>query len=174
MKNIKGYKPIFPGAYFKAFTLMELIVSLLISGLVIAAAAGLILNFSTWESKQNNDMDKYNKLLQFHKSIARDMRESVGIKHYDDETIFRVAADIDISYKLDDGFVIRSVNETADTFLIDIKNWYLIKDKVSGLPLILEIYAGNEHQEIDTFHIIKVYDNEMLFNTSEIETLSLN
>jgi hypothetical protein len=118
-------------------------------------------------------MNINNQLLQFHKSIAKDMHESVNIKHYDDETIFKLPDDIQISYKLDYGFVVRSVAESSDTFLIDIKNWYMIKDKDTGLPLILEFFTVNNQQETDTFRVIKVYDNEQLFNYSEMINLSL-
>lgn len=172
MKNNKKPRYRFLRFSFSAFTMMELIITLIIGGLVIAAASGLIISFSSWNGRQGREVEKYNKLLQFYKAIEADMQMAVAIRHYDDETIFEIQEGSEISYKIEYGIVIRSVNETSDTFSMNVKNWYMTKDRETGLPLLLQILKINELQDVDTFLILKKYENEQLFNKSEIENFS--
>jgi hypothetical protein len=154
----------------KAFTLVELTVTLLLSGLVVFAALQVINLFSGMLLLKNGNDDRNTQLFQFQKALNNDMQHSIRIEHYDDETIFHMQEDISISYKLDYDCTIRSVNEAVDTFFVSVDQWHIVKEKSSGLPLILEVEMKNEENETELFRIIKNYDNDMLLNTTELKT----
>lgn len=150
-----------------AFTLMELTVTLLISGLVIMAAFSIINNFTRLSLRMNRDNDQYTGIYQFHKAITNDMQQSQKIIHYDDETIFYIG-DRHVSYQWKYDCMVRTVNEQVDSFLVIVNDWHMTRDKVTGLPVVLEIEIENEDNGTDTFRLVKTYDNDVLFNNSEL------
>ncbi|HEX3008684.1 MAG TPA: hypothetical protein VHO90_13820 [Bacteroidales bacterium] len=155
----------------KAFTLVELTVTLLLSGLVVFAALQVINLFSGLLAHENQSSDRSAQLFQFQKALNNDMQQSVRIEHYDDEAIFHVSAELSISYKLDYDYTIRSVNEVVDTFFVSVDQWHIVNEKSSGLPLILEVEIKNEESENEVFRFIKDYDNDVLLNTTELKIL---
>ncbi len=152
----------------KAFTIMELIVTLVISGLVVLAAFQVINSFSRFSVHSEITNETNTRALQFYKALRADMNHSESLLHYDDETIFQLPQKVTVSYKLNYNNIIRTVNNVSDTFDITISDWHLIKDKKTGLPTTLELEIVDNEKEISSFRITKEYDNAALFNTSEL------
>lgn len=152
-----------------AFTLLELIITMLISGLIILSAFQVIGNFTKQTLRAERVNSGYVNKLQFHKAIANDMQNALTIIHYDDETVFYQADETKVSYQWEFDYMTRNANEVVDTFFIKLLDWHMVKDKKTDLPLILELEIENSEQESELFRVVKTYDNEELFNKSELK-----
>lgn len=152
----------------KAFTLIELTVTMLISGFVILAAFQVINNFSSLNTRMGRNNARYTQMHQFHKAINNDMQQALKIQHYDDETIFHLPDEISVSYQWEDDCLVRAVDEVTDSFFIQLKDWHMVKDKNTGLPIVLELEIDNEEHETELYRIVKQYNNDELFNRTEL------
>lgn len=148
---------------------MELIVTMVISGLIIMAAYQLISNLTRMSILNTKENAWYTNIFQFHKAISQDMQQAITLKHYDDETIFNLKEDISISYRWDYDYIVRTVNETTDTFFIELKDWHMIKNRKTGLPQVLEMEIVNDEHETEMFRLEKKYDNDIMMNTTELK-----
>lgn len=163
------YVKSWPCKKVKAFTLVELTVAMLISGLVVLAAFQLIGNFSNLYTTTQKNNSHLTQIHQFHKAMNYDMQQALSIQHYDDETTFHLPEEVSVSYQWEDECMVRSNGEIADTFFVKLNGWHLINDKTTHLPTVLELEIENDDHESELHRIVKDYDNEELFNITELK-----
>ncbi|NJK96562.1 MAG: hypothetical protein HC905_18045 [Bacteroidales bacterium] len=155
-------------ARYPAFTITELAVSLLISGLIVLAAFNVMDGFSSLAAKTTLQNNIHLEKIQFFKAISEDMGKAKTIKHYDDETIFYLPDEQEISYKIEYDGVVRTIGEVSDTISIVITSWHMIYQ--NKLPTALEMEVTSETTDIELYRILKRYDNEVLMNLTSLKT----
>ena len=153
----------------KAFTLLELLVAMAITGIVVSIA-GLVFNvmgkqFNSYKETSEDIASAYllNNLLQ------SDFFNAATIYRSEDELI-AANREYAVKYKFMQSYILRTAGERSDTFFIeagDIESRFMNDPAEEGLidELYFESYV---HREPEIFHFTKQYSPSELINREEI------
>lgn len=142
---------------------MEIMVTMVISGIVVLTAFEFYNIFNKLLLKKNNTMEIGKEMLQFYivlendaeKATSLDLSTSGLIMYYYNEDIIR--------YEFFDDYVIRNRNIASDTFRIKVMNLNSIKDQVTGFDKILTMELVKYDEAFPLF-LEKIYPNDVLLN----------
>lgn len=146
----------------KAFTMMELVVSITISSLVIFSAMDFFSSYKSLISRRSNSLDESGAILQFFDVIARDVTNCDKITG-DTSLLLINTGDKFIRYEIDDSSMIRYASESGDTFCFNSLSLGLRKDIVTGYIETLSFKVATKN-EFYPFIIKKVYSNCQIIN----------
>jgi hypothetical protein len=128
------------GRRIKSFTIVELVVSLLISSIVISMSYYALIFFNKQYRNYKLKSDGVNSFLLFKKAMQQDMERSPLIIDSGAALIFykEGKADKMATYSFERKFVVRKTETSKDTFAFEnrISKWGYISD---SLPLIKNI-----------------------------------
>src|SRR6266542_7020930 len=141
--TLSGYgRPSLPG-----FTIMELLVTMVISGIVIAASLQLYMNFEGLVRGRNKQMDSGKAVMQFYQVFKHEFDNSLWMKSSGNEVFFALPEKRSTHYELDREFIVRFEENQADTFFIRVNDLNITSDALLGLNngLTMELNMdGNE------------------------------
>ncbi len=147
-----------------AFTIIEIIVAMLISGIVISASYTIYFNFKVLFIETQLEFEENSRILLLQSLLKRDFREADFIKSRNDELIINFADKEKIYYEIEEDFIVRNNQEIVDTFFIIIDDYYIGKLK-NNLLYVDEIILYIELEELEfPIHITKKYTNDYIFN----------
>lgn len=128
----------------RAFTTVELMVSLLITSIVISIMASLYLNISSSSriiDKANKD---YSDIIRFYSALQSDINASDNIEIDKDGVLNIVSRKGDISYLRELDFVLRRNEIGVDTLNVCVKRFNLDIDKKS-LEVKTSLMGGRDY-----------------------------
>lgn len=149
----------------KAFTLLELIVVMLISGIVFTLAGGVYLTwlktYNKWHSKTESEQTFY--LLN--NRLSNEMDQCWVAKGVGNELFLTFKDREAVNYTFDNKMILRRCDLATDTFKFNIITSSFRTFEVDGDELVDEISLSLVIN-IDTFNlnVNKRYSNETLFN----------
>ncbi len=150
--------------HFKAFTIVEVIVSLLISSIVISMAYIIFINTELYFEKIKQQNAFTIQYIDFYSILKKDIHKSNAIEVKYGELI--ISFDYgNVVYRFEEDFIERvSVNEEVKQFNIQVYNLDYIRLKETRLvnEIILQI-QGNEVFEVN---FLKHYSKQTLVNTN--------
>ena len=152
----------------KAFTVLEIIIVLLISGIVIALSLNIYLNMEKLFYRILSDGNKYNEIMFFHNRLKNDFDKAKYVKiEIDELIIYKEDWDI-IKYNLGSDYLTVSANNITDTLKLKIKNYnfeYLNEESRLISDFSLELKYNNNNFP---FYFTKKYSNKVLFEYNNI------
>lgn len=153
----------------KAFTLLELLVAMAITGLVVSIA-GIsynILGKQYYIFKENNTIIA--AAFSLNNKLAGDFIEAVSITRQGNELVVKKDGRPEVKYLVNSDRIIRT-EAVSDTFFIsarNIKSGFINEEKVNGL--VDELYfEAKVLGENECFHFKKAYSADALLNIKEI------
>lgn len=145
------------------FTVMELLVTMVISGIVVLSAFEFYIIFNKLILKKNSDMEGGKEVLLFYDLLRNDTEGSVMLNSTGDGISFRMDENHIIHYEFFKDFVVRLNNNLPDTFNVRVLDFNTEKDLTTGYIkfITLEIQKNKE-----SFPVIleKNYPNDILLN----------
>lgn len=151
----------------KAFTLLELIVVMIISGIVFTLAGGVyftwLKTYKTWQSNKESEQTLY----LFENRLSREVKSCTYMKNIGSGLYLTFDNHPPINYKFNKGNVLRVAEEVVDTFKFNVNSSSFRTLTIEKQELIDQI-SLNVVIKVDTFDItiLKTYTNESLFNLS--------
>lgn len=148
----------------EGFTVMEILVTMVISSIVVLTAFEFYNIFNKLLLKKNNTMESGKEMLQFFNVLDKDAAKAVSMELSASGLIMKNYNDDPVRYVFYDDFVIRAMDIVSDTFRIKVMNLNSIKDQVTGFDRILTMELVNK---TDTFPLFmeKSYTNDVLINS---------
>jgi hypothetical protein len=147
----------------KSFTVIELVVARLASGIVISL---VISSYSLIERSIIRSTEEYefdNHLMTFFSSIKQDFDKAVTISGAGNKLRIAFKDKSEVRYSFGDTISIREVNELVDSFLfkpVDLQ----ITNLKGNQELVEEISFMVKHKKLDyPFHFCKDYSCDQLF-----------
>lgn len=148
----------------EGFTVMEIMVTMVISSIVVLTAFEFYNIFNKLLLKKNNTMESGKEILQFYNALENDSRRAISIELSAVGLIMKNYDEDPVNYEFYDEFVIRNRNIVTDTFRVKVMNLNSIKDKVSGFEKILTMELAVSNDTLPLF-IEKSYPNDILINS---------
>lgn len=106
----------------RAFTFIEILVVMLLSGIVIGAIITVFLNVSKFVAMSNQNLVTTQELIMFERQIVKDLTDSETFDINGNEIGF-YKDKIRVFYEMTDSLVIRYHNYEADTFKLTISDY---------------------------------------------------
>lgn len=152
------WRPSLPG-----FTIMELLVTLVVSGIVIAAALQLYLNYEGLIRGKNKQMESGKEIMQFYQVFKHEFDNSLWMKSSGNEVFFALPEKRSTHYELDREFIVRFEEHQADTFFIRVNDLNITSDALLGLGngITMEL---NRDGEVIPVSLLKQYSNDLKMN----------
>ncbi len=100
-----------------AFTLLEMLIGMLISGLVVAAAFSAFRMVSMQHKRYSERSAALHQLIHFRHALGYDFFHADSVLTSDEQTI-RVFGKREVAYHFTEQFVVRNDGQATDTFLI--------------------------------------------------------
>jgi prepilin-type N-terminal cleavage/methylation domain-containing protein len=152
----------------KAFTILELLVAMAITGLVVSIS-GLVYNMldsQFFSYRKSNEAIVSVFLLD--SSLRKDFFEGRSIIAADDRTLIIVKHDV-VEYRFNDEAVLRIQAGRTDTFYLSAQNIKMLLDNIEESPgAINELSFETEVMgESEAFHYLKRCGTEMMINKEE-------
>ena len=146
-----------------SFTIMELLVVMVLISIVISSGALLYLQFNRYLENNIKQTGTENTVMLFTHAFIQDINQPGEITANNYEITINKKDGNQIHYTFDDKFIVRTIEETSDTFKITINNLEISHDPLS-----------DEFQEIKTNFVSgaviypflwrKEYENGEMFN----------
>lgn len=146
----------------KAFTIMELIVTLTISSLVIFSGIEFL---SSWEkliSRRNTSLEVCGGVLKIYDVLSRDITDSDNVLS-DDDRIRITNQSNEVRYFFGERSIIRLVKEVRDTFNFSKVTINIEKDFLTGYVKMLTIEINTEN-DFYPLTIEKNYPSDLIVN----------
>ena len=145
----------------KAFTIIELTVITLLSGIVISIAYFVFFILQ----KQYNTYDKTGKyqleITTLSRLLTEDFQKSDSIISSSEKSLLTYKNNIVTDYKFDVNYITRSKSSVTDTFHFNTENTVLLLDEVPvsvpGIWIDELKFETNYHQKKLSFHFYKKY-----------------
>jgi prepilin-type N-terminal cleavage/methylation domain-containing protein len=151
--------------HLQAFTLLELLIVMLISGIVFTLAGGVYLTFSktikSWQEKGETQQSLY----LFEEKLSGEINNCRWIEPVRNGFMLRYSSKQPVYYQFGDTFIIRNSVNTRDTFFFHLNNYSFRKLKTDSIELIDKIiFTATVKQDSFPVEIRKSYASEMLYN----------
>lgn len=147
------------------FTVMELMVAMVISGIVVLAALQFYIVFNKMILQKNKTMEGRNAELQFYNLIKTDMDSAVTVKYSRDELTFQLPQDNPVHYEFMDEYVVRYQNSLSDTFRLQATNIAVENENITGYVKAIK-FEIQQNGGIIPIIIEKTYANDVLLNAT--------
>jgi competence protein ComGF len=154
----------FKHSQLKAFTLMEIIVSMVLTGIITAASLSLYLNYSNLVRKKNNQMHCSKENLQFYQIFKHEFDQALVIKKFKEQVTFVLPDKAIVSYEFDPDFIVRSKKEQLDTFFIKAEDFEALQDKSTSNCIVIKMTLQSCGESYPVF-LNKTYSNDILMNS---------
>lgn len=150
------------------FTIMEIMVTMVISGIVVLTAFEFYNLFNKLLLKKNNTMEIGKEMLQFYNVFENDAARAISLDLSTAGLIMNYYYEDIIKYEFFDDYVIRNRNIASDTFRIKVMNLNSIKDQVTGFDKILTMELVKYDEAFPLF-LEKIYTNDVLLNAKILQ-----
>lgn len=147
----------------KAFTLMEVMITMLLSCFLVMASLKIFLMFEHLILLKNQKMENSKISIQFSQTIKNDADNALSIEEYNDQILFLMPNNKYINYDIEQHYAFRALADVADTFKVEISDLKISKESITGFVnnIKMEIKIG---EEIYPICISKEYTNDLLVN----------
>ena len=151
------------GPKVKAFTIMEVMITMVISCFLVMASLKVFLLFEHLVDLKNKQMENAKEVVQLHQTLAGDMDNAILIKAKDREISMLTEGGKYIGYDFEPSYIIRKVNELTDTFKIEISDFKIDHESITGYVnnIMMEVKSGGETYSIS---VGKEYTNDLFMN----------
>lgn len=151
-----------------AFTMMELLVTIVISSIVVSTALAVFVHINTYFSNNNNQQEEINKIISLQSLLNYDVEKAREIYCLSDRVLLTNSESL-ICYKFLDSYIIREHKANSDTFTLVSTD--LSSEKLDNYcDLIKEVSFNIETQHKQWFfRFYKQYPRSVLFNLSTAE-----
>jgi len=149
----------------KAFTIFEMMVTLVLSGIIISASMMLYLNYESLIRGKTKQMNSGKETLQFYHIFTHEFNNAVMVNSSGYTTTFMMPVSSPVRYEFEQDFITRVRENMADTFFITVNDFKVVKDDVTGFDKIITMELKNGG-EIFPITLIKEYSNEVMMNKS--------
>ena len=150
----------------KSFTVMEVMVTMVLSGIIIAAALSLYLNYFNLVRLKNNQMSCGKENLQFYQIFKHEFDQASLVKAVQGQVTFVQPDKTITQYEFDPNFIIRSRQSQSDTFFIKVNDFEFLRDEVTLNCKIIKMELHN-CGEVYPIFLSKQYANDVLMNSSQ-------
>lgn len=146
------------------FTVMEVLVTMVVSGIVVLTAFQFYNIFNKLLSQKNRIMEGGKEMLQFYNVIKNDASKSLALFYSKDEILMKFPERNFIQYDFYIDYVVRKMNTEADTFLVHATNLNIENEPTTGYGRVIRFEFEKENE---TFLVVieKIYPNDLLMNT---------
>jgi len=148
----------------KAFTVMEIIVTMLLSGIIIAASLSLYLNYSNLVRLKNKQIQCGKENLQFYQIFKHEFDQASTIRKIDKQVTIALQDKTIVTYEFDQDYIVRSKNNLSDTFFIKVNNFEALGDETTTNCKVIKMDLNN-CGEIYPILLNKTYSNDVLMNS---------
>jgi hypothetical protein len=157
----------------KSFTIMEILVTMIISGIVVLTAFQFYSIFNMIMLQKTKLMDERNVILQFYDVLKSDISKAERMKYSINKLVINSNQEEVILYNFSDEYVVRNVNNLTDTFRVHLTEYEIDKDIVTGFEKILKFEIKGS---IGSYPVLleKTYTNDILLNTTYISNKQIN
>lgn len=145
-----------------AYTIIEVIVTISISGIIVLSSLMIYTSFQKVFNKNLQSIQKNTELALFNNQISRDIIISEKIFCRSDKLVFQQLDSTEISYQFLNDYIIRYGNETEDTHFIKHSNLeynYCLGNLINEI----EFDITTESNKFK-YYICKEYNNSTLIN----------
>jgi type II secretory pathway pseudopilin PulG len=149
----------------KSFTVMEVIVTMVLSGIIIAAALSLYLNYANLVRLKNNQMNCGKENLQFYQIFKHEFDKASLVKAIERQVTLIQPDKTTIQYDFDANFIIRSRESQTDTFFIKVNDFEFLRDEITTNCKTIKMELHN-CGEVYPVLLSKQYSNDILMNSS--------
>jgi prepilin-type N-terminal cleavage/methylation domain-containing protein len=161
------------GMKLRAFTLMELMVTMVVSSIVIGAIySGFDIvrkQFSVYQDKNG----KVAELLFFNSLINKDIINASSVMRTDIELIMINNNDRKITWVMDEQMIVRRDHLSEETFDLPVRNFEcrlqseeVTRENAYIDEILFDIYLKNDQQQ---FHFKKNYGTDFLLTAEQTE-----
>jgi prepilin-type N-terminal cleavage/methylation domain-containing protein len=147
----------------KAFTMIEMLVVLALSGILIAASMQLYLNYDKLIQMKNKQIDCGKETYQFYHIFKHEFDRAISVTASGNQVTLLSSAKTPVQYEFEQDFVVRLHDEMADTFFVKVNDFKAVKDPVSGFDNIVTLELQN-CGETYPIYLAKQYPNDVLMN----------
>jgi len=147
----------------KAFTIIELVVTMVITSIVIGIAVALYLSLDFYFRDTISEYDKDNNILLTGSMIKHDIINAKEIVRNNSGFTVIITKNKKIRYDISDQHIIREINNLPDTILCSVNDLTIntLEDN-TGLVNEIIINIGQGKNNIP-LHFYKQYENDVLF-----------
>ena len=147
------------------FTVMEILVTMVVSGIVVLTAFQFYTIFNKLILQKSNSMEGGKNVLQFYDVLKNDAVNAVSLSSSTNKLTMWFPEKEFIQYEFFDEYVVRTYNTLLDTFRVKTVDFNTEKDKTTGLDKIITLDLLNNKE---TYPVIieKTYTNDVLINTT--------
>jgi Tfp pilus assembly protein PilV len=147
------------------FTVMEILITMVISGIVVLTALQFYTIFNRLLLQKNDTMEGGKNVLQLYNMLKNDAVNAVSLNSSTNKLTMRFPDKESIQYEFFDEYVIRTYNILIDTIRVKTMNFNTEKDQTTGFDKIITLELMKDKE---TFPVIieKTYPNDVLINTT--------
>lgn len=152
----------------KAFTLLELLVAMAITGIVVSIAGLAFSLLDKQVSGYRSESALVNSVFALHGRMQRDIMDAASVNKDEQDIIIERRNRTVIKYTFGDKYVLFAANERTDTFFVAAENIkaFFMQEEAEGL--IDELYfEAKVNDQKETFHYTKQYTAGELMNREE-------
>lgn len=154
---------------FKAFTIIELVVTMVITSIVIGIAVALYLTLDFYFRDTVYEYEKNNDILLTETMIKNDINNSRTITENNTGFYVLTTGNKIIRYEITDNYIIRHTDISSDTTFYNITD-LTINTLKHNKDLVNEIVIYIEQEKINIpLHFYKKYSNDVLFEMEKTE-----
>ena len=141
----------------KAFTIIEILITMVLSSIVIGAAIYVFLTFNTLLTKTSKRNMQNLEIISLHHILKKDFIEADEIREEYSSLLIQFNDDKKVYYDFEEDCVIRDAIVSRDTFNIKVNDFKLyFLDEQS--KLVTEIILDIENEKLDlSIHLVKQY-----------------
>jgi prepilin-type N-terminal cleavage/methylation domain-containing protein len=149
-----------------AFTIMEMLVVLALSGILITGSMQLYLNYEKLIRMKNKQIGCGKETYQFYHIFKHEFDAAVSVKASGNEVTLLSSAKTLVRYEFEPDFIVRSYSDITDTFFIKVNEFKVDNGSVSGFDnaVTLELENCGETYPI---YLVKQYPNDILMNNAQ-------
>jgi prepilin-type N-terminal cleavage/methylation domain-containing protein len=151
-------------ARLPAFTIMEMLVAMVISGIIIGSGAFLYLNFNRYVTSAIQKSETENAVMLFCRAFEDDMQGASAIEQISDELSMKSEKKGLITYFFSDDYIVRQQEEIVDTFSLMVEDLTISFDYLNNRFQSLEARLISGDIAYPVF-MVKAYENAEMFNT---------
>jgi len=141
----------------KAFTIIEVLITMVLSGIVVSAAIYVFLTFNSLLSKTGKKNMQNLEIISLHHIMKMDFIKADEIREEYSSIFISFNESEKVYYDFEENYVVRDAIATQDTFKIsvnDIKIYFMDEES----DLVTEIIVDIQFDNLDfPIHVIKMY-----------------
>jgi prepilin-type N-terminal cleavage/methylation domain-containing protein len=145
------------------FTVIEVLITMVLSGIVILAAFLFYLIFNKLIIKKNNDSENLKEVLQFYDILHSDTSCSLSIRPNAEGISMQFAEKDIVMYEFTNEYAVRFINNVPDTFNLEIVDFNTETDLTTGFIKIITLEI-RKNEDAYPITIEKKYHNDVLLN----------